>query len=88
MAAATNGSWDRGVAGKGAFYAQRASSIGSTRWGPGVSASRSLYEAGFGPYQQVIGSLTLPPRQPSGNPANLQRVSVITEALHSRKMAG
>jgi hypothetical protein len=35
----------------------------------------------------VLKNLTLPPRQPKGNPANLSRVQAVTDALRQAKLA-
>lgn len=59
---------------------------GVERWGPGVRAATSDFEAGFAPYRDIIERLNLPPRGPKGDPRNLERVAVIANALHQRKL--
>ncbi len=68
--------WRAGAVGKGA-----------QRWGPGVSASGTAYAEGFSPFRDVIANLNLPPRGPVGSPGNLERVAVVANALHARKIA-
>ena len=58
------------------------------RWAQGVQGGESAYQAGFQPYHNVIASTTLPDRMERGNPQNLQRVAVIANALHQRKLQG
>jgi len=59
---------------------------GPTRWIQGVGLAEPDYAAGFGPYRAVIESLQLPPRGGAGDPANLDRVRIIAEALHAEKL--
>lgn len=61
---------------------------GVKRWPDGVRVAKPDYEKGFGPYREVIAGLTLPPRGPKGDPANVERVRVITEALHAKRIGG
>lgn len=59
---------------------------GPNRWTEGISGAGDAYEKGFAPYRQTIENLTLPARGPKGSPQNLDRVRVVTEALHKTKM--
>jgi len=61
---------------------------GIPRWGQGVTASGNKYQDGFAPYRDCISNLDLPPRGPAGAPQNLERVRVISEALHNLKISG
>lgn len=61
---------------------------GGQRWAPGVQAAGSDYQAGFAPYAQVIASTTLPARYPKGDPRNIERVRVMSEALRKKKVSG
>lgn len=61
---------------------------GGARFGPGVQAGQSAYEAGFSPYAQVIESTTLPPRYAKGDPRNLDRVKAMAQALRAKKVSG
>lgn len=58
---------------------------GTARFGPGVQAAEANYASGIAPYLQVIESTTLPPRYPKGDPRNIDRVKVISQALRKKK---
>lgn len=81
----------RGAFGKGvgktstAEWQKQAVSLGSARFGPGVSAAKEKYLREFDPYRNVIESTTLPPRGPVGDPANINRVVEMARALHAAK---
>jgi len=62
--------------------------VGVSRFGPGVNAAKGDYEANVGPYLQAISGLTLPPRQPRGSDANVERVRTIATALSKLRLAG
>jgi len=95
------GNYDRGVQqaiqqkrfGKGVARAgtqkwqQNAIEKGVPRWAQGIQVSQANYEAGFQPYREVIMRTQLPPRGPKGDPKNIQRVSVMADALHKEKLA-
>lgn len=88
-AAVADGRFARGVANAGTGKWQaKAISKGVPRWGAGVREAQPDYEAGFGPFRNVIESLTLPPRYPKGDPRNIERVAAIANALHAAKVAG
>jgi hypothetical protein len=61
---------------------------GPTRWAQGVAISADAYQQAFAPYASVIAGLTLPKRGPKGDPANINRVAAIANALHAKKLAG
>lgn len=61
---------------------------GPSRFTQGVALAVDAYSAGFAPYRQTIQGLTLPPRGPKGDPANINRVAVVAKALHDKKLAG
>lgn len=75
-----------GRAGTGKWK-RKAVDVGTVRWGPGVSAAKPDYEAGFAPYAGVISSVKLPPRGAKGDPRNLERVGAVANALHAKKIA-
>lgn len=60
---------------------------GPQRWAEGINLSTAAYEKGFAPFRQVIENTELPPRGPKGSPQNIDRVRVITQALHEAKVA-
>lgn len=59
---------------------------GSPRWAQGISLSGNAYIDGFSPYHSLISGLTLPPRGPKGDPKNIERVRVVADALHKKKL--
>jgi len=60
--------------------------VGVERWGTGVAAGVADYEAGFAPYREVIAGVKLPPRYPTGDPRNIERVKAIAMALHKKRV--
>lgn len=60
---------------------------GPQRFAQGVQLAAEKYEQGFAPYREVIAGLNLPQRGPKGDPANIQRVAVISKALHDKKLS-
>jgi hypothetical protein len=69
-------------------WQENAIAKGPSRFAQGVTLAVNAYSEGFAPYRQVIQGLTLPPRGPKGDPANINRVSVVAKALHDKKLAG
>jgi len=87
--AANAGRYGKGVTKAGtAKWKANALAKGPSRFAAGVALGKGAYLKGFAPYQEVIANITLPPRGPKGDPANLQRVAVIATALHDRKING
>lgn len=76
IARAGNDKWRKGASEKGV-----------TRWPEGVRGARDAYERGFAPFRETIAGLTLPPRGPAGAPGNLERVSIVANALHAKKLS-
>ena len=60
---------------------------GPVRYATGVQGAASKYAEGYDPYRQVIAGLKLPDRAPKGDPRNIERVSVIANALHAKKLS-
>jgi len=58
---------------------------GPARWTQGIQLSEDSYQTGFAPYRETLKSLTLPPRGPKGDPANINRVALVAKALHEKK---
>lgn len=71
---AGNARWQEGATGKGV-----------TRWGPGVALAEERYREAFAPFREAISRVTLPPRRARRDPANLQRVNVVVQALIDAK---
>ena len=87
--AISNGSFAKGVAKAGTPKWQRkAAGVGAQRYGPGVQAAQSDYAAAVAPFLDVLRNLTLPPRNPKGDPGNIQRVAVVAAALRAKKISG
>lgn len=85
--AVSDGRFSKGVTAAGTPKWQAAASTkGAQRYPQGVSTAQPNYVSGFSPYLTVIQNLSLPPRSPRGSPNNIQRVSVITAALHAKKV--
>lgn len=59
---------------------------GPQRWAQGINLSKAAYEAGFEPFRTVIVNTQLPPRGPKGDPGNINRVAIISKALHDEKL--
>jgi hypothetical protein len=60
---------------------------GGARWAPGIAAAADKFGAGIAGVLQTISGVTLPPRGIKGDPRNLQRVTVIANALHAKKIS-
>jgi len=67
-------------------WQRKARELGTVRWGPGITAARPDYQAGFAPFRDIIERTTLPPRRPKGDPANIDRVRILADALHKAKV--
>lgn len=85
--AVTNGRFANGVNGSSAKYQANASGVGAQRYGPGVAAAGPAWQKGVTPYLNTIAALTLPPRQPKGNPANYTRSQMVGDALRALKVS-
>ena len=98
---AASGSWAKGVqsaisrgaqsagvkAAGSAKWQAKTLSKGGDRFASGVADGESDYAKGVAPYLQVIASTQLPPRGPKGDPANLQRVALMANALRAKKVS-
>jgi len=83
------GAFGKGVAKAGTEKWQRkAMAVGPARFGQGVTAAQPDFQADFGPYLDAIGRVSLPARGRRGDPANIERVRSIAQALHSQKTGG
>lgn len=88
-AALRDGRFEKGVKKSGnAYYKERASTIGASRFASGVEAGKNNYEEGVKPYLETIAATSLPPRGPKGDPRNYERVKVMGEALRKKKVGG
>ena len=86
LAAGQNDSYAKGVAKAGtAKWQDKAIKKGPSRFSEGVIVGASDYGAGFQQYADTIKATTLPPRYPTGDIRNLDRVKVISQALRKKK---
>lgn len=69
-----------------AAWKEGALNKGTARWGAGIAASENKYQRGYAPYRAELESITLPPRGPKGDPANINRVAIIADRLHAKKL--
>jgi len=87
-AAAQGGRYAGGVRRAGtAKWQERAKAKGPTRFSEGVLMAGTDYQEGFAPFHDVIAKTEIPPKLPTGDPGNIQRVMVIAKALHDKKVA-
>jgi len=88
QAAIARKSFGKGVRAAGsAKYVDRASKMGSQRYGPGVQNAQQDWAKGFAPVAQVIASVNLPPKGPKRSPQNQQRANAMATALGAWKEA-
>lgn len=86
QAAITRGGFGKGVRKAGdKKWQDNAISKGPARFSQGVSLAEDSYAAGFAPYADTLKSLTLTPRGPKGDPANINRVAQVAKALNDKK---
>lgn len=84
--AAARGAYGKGVAKAGdARWTQKSLSKGPSRFAQGVAESGPDYQAAIAPVLAAIGAVVLPPRQPTGSPGNIQRVTAVVTALRKLK---
>lgn len=77
-----------GIARAGAEkYNRKVKDVGVARFSQGVQAAGQDFEAGFAPFAQTIGALTLTARQPRGSEANLARVREVAVALNKKRLS-
>lgn len=87
QAAITRKAFGKGVTKAGtATWQTAALEKGPGRFAQGVAGAEDAYAKGFEPYATVIRNLTLPARGAKGDPGNINRVKVIAEALHKKKI--
>jgi len=87
--AVAGGRFEKGVTKAGdSKWQEKAVTLGTTRWGAGVSAAVGDYQSGFAPYQGVIASIDRGPKGAKGDPRNFDIVVKLGTALHAKKIAG
>lgn len=67
-------------------WARKTLAVGPARYPTGVAAAEADYSTGFGPYRDAIERIVLPIRGRRGDPANIERVRGIADALHRQKV--
>ena len=60
---------------------------GATRFGPGVAAAEEDYAAAVEPYFRALAAIAYPPRKPTRDPSNIQRVQAVITAMIATKKA-
>jgi hypothetical protein len=55
--------------------------LGTARFPSGVAAAADDWTKGFAPFHQAIAAAVLPPRRPTRDPANRQRINAILDAV-------
>lgn len=84
-AIARNG-YQKGVAAAGdQKWQQKSLAKGPSRFAEGVAISAPEYQAAVQPYLDVIAATALPARFAKGDPRNLERVRVLSQALRKKK---
>ena len=87
IAAANAGRFGKGVSAAGSEKQKKnAVEKGGARWAPGIAASQDAFGSGIGRVLSTVSALTLPPRGVKGDPRNLQRVTIVANALHQMKV--
>lgn len=61
---------------------------GPGRFAEGVQIAQPDYERGFAKFHDIISKTELPPRYPTGDPRNLERTKVMSQALRQGKIQG
>jgi len=76
-----------GVKGKAAKFSRKVTSVGVSRFGPGVSVAIDDMQTGFDPYVGVLAGIEVPDRGPRGSTANYAIVEKIGDPLHKKRLA-
>lgn len=83
--AITDKRFGKGVAAAGAAkFVNRASTLGAQRFPSGVAAAEQAWSQNTQPFLQTLGSLSLPPRGPKGDPRNMARSNAVAAALRAQ----
>jgi hypothetical protein len=86
--AVTAGTFAKNVLAAAQKYITNALGKGAQRYPSGISAGTADFQTGIAPVISVLSSITLPPRLPKGDPANVtNRVAPICAALRAMKLA-
>ncbi len=70
-----------------AKFVRKINDVARDRFGPGVAAATTDYNAGAAPFFSTLASITLSARKPKGDPANYKRVEEVGKALNAKRLA-
>jgi hypothetical protein len=68
-------------------WQRKATTVGVSRYGPGVAAAKDDYKAGFEPFAAEIATTEIPARKPRGAAENYDRVRKIGDALFKKRLS-
>lgn len=84
QAAISRNAYQQGVQAAGAGkYSTGVQQKGSTRYAGGITAGKTAFQSGMQGVVGVLQGLSLPQRGARGDPANLQRVAAVDQALRA-----
>ena len=88
-AAANAGRFAKGIMAAGpGKYESNASGKGAQRYPQGVAQAGPLWQQKTQPYLDVLASLNLPGRRPTGDPSNWLLPQMVGDALRKKKLSG
>ena len=70
-----------------AKFVRKINDVARDRFGPGVAAATTDYNAGAAPFFATMAGITLSARKPKGDPANYKRVEEVGKALNAKRLA-
>lgn len=68
-------------------YNRKVEAVGESRFTQGIAAGSPDYENGIAPFLENMKAIQLPPRQPRGSEANLERVRIIMRENNKKRLA-
>ena len=71
----------------GSKWERKVSSVGVSRFGPGIAAARDDYATGAGEFLSMLSGMSIPDRGPRGDPGNYAIVQKVGDALHAKRLA-
>lgn len=70
------------------YVAQRASTVGASRFAGGVQAGAENWVEGSRPYQDAVASMSLPAKGPRGAAQNFERAMAVARRQHELRVGG
>jgi hypothetical protein len=70
-----------------AKWQRKATTVGVSRFGPGVAAAQEDYKSGWAPYYDELTKLDIKERGPRGSDVNFERVIQIGKTLNKKRLA-